>query len=101
MNECARFATGDKKTQLVLSKLAVEDGLRSVHCRDGKGRLRSDTYTVYSRPDGAMVARPTLEIKRAGLTGCAIRIKWVGIGLLIILIARKSASGAHAYNLPT
>lgn len=44
-----------------------------------------------------MIAGTTLQIERARLAGSAVRVKGIGVGLLIVLVAWECTPRAHAH----
>ncbi len=72
--------------------------ITEVSCESPLG-LRANAYTVYARPHRAVIPGPTFDIERTGLARRTIRIKRITVGLLIVAVARESASRTHAQNL--
>jgi len=48
----------------------------------------------------ATVVRAAFNIELAGFSGSTIGVKWIAVRLLVVLIARKLATGAHTVDPP-
>jgi hypothetical protein len=61
-------------------------------------QLLADANAVNSQTQIAAVARATFNVEGTGISGRAIDVEWVTVGLLIVFVARKLAAGAHTVD---
>jgi hypothetical protein len=64
------------------------------------GGLFAHANPVDPQPQITTVVRTTFNIELAGFSGSAIGVKWIAVRLLVVLIARKLAAGAHTIDPP-